>query len=122
MRTILYWLSRLTKEGFLNHENNRYNLSNKIILDYEFAADIYGSTLLTKIWSIPPKYDVHTSPEQNLTEAANRFGAFIVYLFLYMLEPTDGKNSIIKKIPMSTEERREKKTYTTKNPTREGEF
>jgi hypothetical protein len=40
MRTVLYWLTTLTKEGSLNHENNRYSLSNKAILSQHYCLDL----------------------------------------------------------------------------------
>jgi hypothetical protein len=82
-RTIFFWLRRLKKEGMVTHQNNRYSLSEGAGNDVEFIAGMYGSAIYSNIWDLP----LAANPEEYLVEIVDRLGVFLVYMFLYSLQP-----------------------------------
>jgi hypothetical protein len=87
-RTIFEWLKKLTKQGLLIHEDNKYRLSNQATSDVEFMSGLFGLNILLSILAHP----IDTDSDESLVEAVNCFGVFIVYILLYCLQPLKDVN------------------------------
>ena len=80
MRTILRKLAELTKEGLLEHENNRYSVSKKAQSDIRYYAQQFGLMALTRIMGA--HYPELFPLEKNLDELVKIFGIYIVFCFI----------------------------------------
>lgn len=88
-RAILGWLRRLTKQGLVIHEDNKYRLSSQVASDVDFMAALFGLNVLV---SALPNPNDNKDFDERLFELVNYFGVSMVYILMYCLQPLMNNN------------------------------
>ena len=83
LRTVMRKLAELTKEGLLEHQNNRYSVSKKAQSDIRYYAQLFGLEALTRLMGA--HYPELRPLKKNIDELVKIFGTYIVFCFIELL-------------------------------------
>jgi hypothetical protein len=104
-RTIERALDYLRERGLVIHQNHKYSLSNKAILDTTYSSSYLGFTSLSNLMQ-----NLHmpycSTLKKNLEQLVTFFGCYVVFWLLEASRPTD--DNFVNKTrdtPMSKEEK-----------------
>ncbi len=87
-RTVQEWLGRLTRQGLVIHEDNKYRLSSQVASDVDFMAGLFGLNIFLNTLPVTD----NRSSEERLFEVVNSFGVSIVYILMYCLQQSQDSN------------------------------
>ena len=79
MRTLLRKLRKLCEEGWLDHEEGRYSINDKLKADVRLFAPQFGSSALSNI--MQRHYPLFKTLERNLDDLITIFGVYLIYCF-----------------------------------------
>ena len=85
LRTVMRKLAELTKEGLLEHQNNRYSVSKKAQSDIRYYAQLFGLEALTRLMGA--HYPELRPLKKNIDELVKIFGTYIVFCFIEGCSP-----------------------------------
>ncbi len=86
--TVKHWCKELTKEGIVDHKDNKYSISHKAAKELRYFATMFNSQSLYYLSQFPLK-----NTEKNIQEFVTRFGALMIYAFIIAASPFKDKTA-----------------------------